>query len=216
MVIDGVTYTGTATNPIYVTYDPSDAFISIKQGSYSISWSEFTGGVVFPSGYSVCSIRVSASETPTVGNLSSVNLTSITSLGGSFTHDLIAKSHLTDTLGTSDARYKNVWAGTSYFPGLLLLTAGRVQGYSRLPNGLILQWGSATTSYNAIYGHTIDLDNPFPNTIEFFWVFPTDGAHNDDLNLASSTSKLRLGKLFEWRGTEIKSAYRVYFIALGT
>ena len=216
VVIDGVTYTGTATNPIYVTYDPSDAYINIKQGTYSVSWSGFTGGVVWPSGYSVCKSGVPVSETPTVGNLSSVNLTSITSLGGSFTHDLVAKSHLTDTLGTSGARYKDVWAGTSYFPGLLSLIAGRIQGYSRLPNGLILQWGSATTSYDGIYGHTINLDNPFPNTIEFFWVFPTDGAHNDDLSLAVSTSKLRLGKLFQWNGAEIKSAYKVYFIALGT
>lgn len=223
MVIDGVTYTGTADNPIYVSVSEinmaGDRRWSLKQGTYNISWAEIVNYWNFPSGYSSCAgAEVSSSSTPTKGNLTSVTLTSIVSLGGAFTHDLTPKSHLTDTIGIDGNRYRDVFVGTSYFPGLQSIVVTSKQGYSRLPNGLILKWGSATTTYGSILRHTIPLEVPFPNTLEFFQVFPIGGSYTESGMewMYSTASQLRIGRMYDRLGNELTSGQRVFFIALGT
>ena len=223
MVIDGVTYTGTADNPIYVSVTlinmAGHRRWSLKQGTYNISWAEYVNYWDFPSGYSSCAgAEVSSSSTPTKGNLTSVSLTSIVSLGGAFTHDLTPKSHLTDTIGTDSNRYRDVFVGTSDFPGITSIAVSSKQGYSRLPNGLILKWGSATTTYNSILKHIITLEVPFPNTLEFFQVFPIGGSYTESGMewMYSNTGQLRIGKMYDRPGSELTSGQRVFFIALGT
>ena len=221
-VIDGVTYTGTAENPIYITLQfhwyTNELTLKIQYGRTIKSWSEEDPFFDFPNGY-CSSATVPEYSTPTSGNLASVNLTAISSLGGAYTHDLLAKSHLVDSLGSDVIRYKDVFAGTSNFPGIhTIAMAENAQGYSRLPNGLILKWGVAKTTYNSLLRHTIPLTEPFPNTLEFFQVFPIGGSYTENGMewMYSTASQLRIGKMYDRLGNELTSGQRVFFIALGT
>ena len=221
-VIDGVTYTGTAENPIYITLQfhwyTNELTLKIQYGRTIKSWSEEDPFFDFPNGY-CSSATVPEYSTPTSGNLASVNLTAISSLGGAYTHDLLAKSHLVDSLGSDVIRYKDVFAGTSNFPGIhTIAMAENAQGYSRLPNGLILKWGVAKTTYNSLLRHTIPLTEPFPNTLEFFQVFPIGGSYTENGMewMYSTASQLRIGKMYDRLGSELTSGQRVFFIALGT
>ena len=223
MVIDGVTYTGTADNPIYVSVTEINMAghrkWSLKQGTYNISWAEYVNFWDFPSGYSSCvGAEVSSSSTPKKGNLTSVTLTSIVSLGGAFTHDMLPKSHLVDTIGTDNNRYKDIYTGTSSFPSARSVAITNIQGYCRLTNGLILQWGSAATSYSSGYRHRVTLTVPFPNTLEFYLAIPVDGCYLPEMMqwTALGLGTLGLGKMYDRSGNEVTESKRVFFIALGT
>lgn len=223
MVIDGVTYTGTADNPIYVSVTAinmaGERRWSLKQGTYNISWAETVNFWNFPSGYSSCEgAEVRSSSTPSKGNLTSVSITSITSLGGAFTHDMIPKSHLVDTIGTDNNRYKDIYTGTSSFPSARSVAMTNTQGYCRLTNGLILQWGSAATSYSSGYKHRVTLTVPFPNTLEFYLAIPVDGCYLSEMMqwTALGLGTLGLGKMYDRSGNEVTESKRVFFIALGT
>lgn len=120
VVIDGTTYTGTGSDPLYITYvyDPNYPALEIRKrnpnntavfltwawsqnisvrDTFEIDTTALTGSVITPS------------STGKRGYITSIDVVSIESKGGFYSHDILPKDSTSDVVGNVDFPFYKGW-----------------------------------------------------------------------------------------------------------
>lgn len=151
VIIDGVTYTGTALSPIRVTYRSvysstvACPYISISGNGFSFSYGDTNRRYTFADGDDYTFGTPALNSSACRDALTAISLTAIVSLGGFLSHDILPKSPHIDIIGASGQEYKQVYADRFYgnitgrgSSTLGNLVVSSVEGYDVIPTGLIV------------------------------------------------------------------------------
>ncbi|XUV82786.1 gp53-like domain-containing protein [Enterobacter sp. TMH.L2] len=137
------------------------------------------------------------------------NLSEIASAGPS------AVSQTLTNLGLGTAATKNVGTGSNQIPDMSSFTASRAStGWQKLPGGLIIQWGQASTDTSSLV--TVAYPIPFPNSI-FQVIGSCLDVNNANIVAINSTDGVNFN-LVAWvatSGSVLRTKTPVKWIAIG-
>lgn len=163
---------------------------------------------------SIASLSGGADKLPYFTGANTASQTAFTSVGRDIVGQATVSALLT-YLGLGTAAIKNVGTSTGQIPDMSSFTANRATtGWQKLPGGLIIQWGQASTNTSSLVAVAYPI--PFPNNT-FQVVGSCIDVNNANIVAINSTDGVNFN-LVAWvatAGSVLRTTTPVKWIAIG-
>ncbi|WP_312766077.1 gp53-like domain-containing protein [Enterobacter soli] len=196
---------------VLVGDDGSSIYISTVDANANNPNSTPTGWLSLAKITSIAGLAGGANKLPYFNGVNTAAQTDLTSVG----RDIIGKTSIADILtylGLGTAAKRDVGTGTNNIPDMNSFASGT--GWSRLPNGKILQWGSYTNP-GSVFSGTITFPIPFVSTPGRVVLTPAHTViDSNPIVLVQNTSDLSL-TAFSWRMSTTNAARSFNWLSIG-